>query len=209
VPYRSPEEVAEKVRGTKKLSEKQRRQFQHVFNSCFEKHGDDALCHKMAWGAVKGGKKSGCDGEVCDALQEYFDAAIEGRIDWGEMNRRRQERQDREGVMDNEMIAREVLLACRDIEAADRIALGLLDEVKVKKLKRKVVSFLHRLGDFRKEMANLIGDLTGAVEDQSSLREFPELKDILALGRAMRQVRLSPRDVESRIVKVVTVDATT
>jgi len=53
MPYKSPEEVKEKVRGTSKLSEKKRRQFMHVFNSCYEKHRDDGRCHAMAWGAVK------------------------------------------------------------------------------------------------------------------------------------------------------------
>jgi cation transport regulator ChaB len=57
MPYKSPEHVEEKVRGTEKLTEKQRRQFIAVFNSCWDKHKDDATCHKMAWGVVKKNKK--------------------------------------------------------------------------------------------------------------------------------------------------------
>lgn len=54
MPYKSPEEVAEKVRGARKLSDKQRRQFLHVFNSCWDRNpGDDAKCHAQAWGTVK------------------------------------------------------------------------------------------------------------------------------------------------------------
>ena len=36
-----------------KLSDKRKRQFIEVFNSCFEKHHDDKKCHMMAWGVVK------------------------------------------------------------------------------------------------------------------------------------------------------------
>jgi len=54
MPYKSPEEVAEKVRGAEKLSDRKRRQFQHVFNSCWERNpGDEAKCHAQAWSAVK------------------------------------------------------------------------------------------------------------------------------------------------------------
>ena len=35
-----------------KLPKAKQRQFVHVFNSCYEKHGDDAICSKMAWGVV-------------------------------------------------------------------------------------------------------------------------------------------------------------
>lgn len=37
----------------KNLSDKQKRQWVNVFNSCWEKHHDDEKCHKMAWGSVK------------------------------------------------------------------------------------------------------------------------------------------------------------
>jgi hypothetical protein len=40
------------------LSDKKKRQFIHVFNSCYSEHHDDEKCHKMAWGAVGG--KSAC-----------------------------------------------------------------------------------------------------------------------------------------------------
>jgi len=275
-----PDNPPEKV---SKLSEKKQRQWVHVFNSCYDKHGDDALCHKMAWGAVKksGSTKLGTRRNIEDAVfkaiedetstgmaKVIFNWVIQGiragnnyfigeirnirfnyvdndnmtftakvlvvfperdkkawktyrwkmkgkkykgvisSVDWDEMNRRQQKRRDPERIGSDVEAARGLFMAFADIEAANRIGMGLLDEVKVKKLKSRVVNFLHTLGDFRKEMASLIDDLTNAVNNKQSLREFPELRDILALGNAMRQVRLSPRDVESRIVKVVTVDAT-
>lgn len=43
----------EKVRG---LSENKQRQWVEVFNSCFEKHGDEELCSKEAWGVTGGWK---------------------------------------------------------------------------------------------------------------------------------------------------------
>jgi hypothetical protein len=37
----------------KNLSDKQKRQWVDIFNSCWEKHHNDKKCHKMAWGGVK------------------------------------------------------------------------------------------------------------------------------------------------------------
>lgn len=45
-----PDNPPDKV---KKLSEKKQRQWVHIFNSCYSKNKDDALCHKQAWGGVK------------------------------------------------------------------------------------------------------------------------------------------------------------
>lgn len=53
MPYKSPEQVKEKVRGTEKLTEKQRRQFMHVFNQAYEEGKGDAKSHQLAWGVVK------------------------------------------------------------------------------------------------------------------------------------------------------------
>jgi hypothetical protein len=36
-----------------KLSDKKKRQWVHVFNSCYKKNKDDKKCHMQAWGAVK------------------------------------------------------------------------------------------------------------------------------------------------------------
>lgn len=102
MPYKSPDEVAEKVRGTEKLSEKKRRQFQHVFNSCFEKHSDDALCHKMAWGAVKKGKKS------CEEVAES--------IDWDQMVERMEARR-MDVVMELREAGRDLLGAIRCLKS--------------------------------------------------------------------------------------------
>jgi hypothetical protein len=201
-----PDNPPEKVRG---LSPKKQRQWVHVFNSCYEKHHDDETCHKQAWGAVKGGK-SACEGDpVCEVLTDYFDALMEGRValDWEEMEEKMKERRDPEGIESDSQMMEEFRAACREIEAADRIALEFMDEVKVKKLKGIIVKFLHKLGDFRDEFGQLVSALMDSVENKRSLREFPELEDILALGRAMKQVRLDARDVEGRLMRVVTVDA--
>ena len=53
MPYKSPSEVAEKVRGSDKLSEKKRRQFLEVWNSCHEKGQPESQCFSTAWGVVK------------------------------------------------------------------------------------------------------------------------------------------------------------
>ncbi len=37
----------------KNLSDKKKRQWVSVFNSCYSKKHDDAKCHQMAWGVVK------------------------------------------------------------------------------------------------------------------------------------------------------------
>jgi hypothetical protein len=37
----------------KNLPDKKKRQWVHVFNSCYKKHKDDKTCHMQAWGAVK------------------------------------------------------------------------------------------------------------------------------------------------------------
>lgn len=45
----------------KNLSDKKKRQWVHVFNSCYKKHKDDKKCHIMAWGSVKKSASScGC-----------------------------------------------------------------------------------------------------------------------------------------------------
>ena len=37
----------------KNLSSKKKRQWVHVFISCWKQHHDDGTCHAMAWGVVK------------------------------------------------------------------------------------------------------------------------------------------------------------
>lgn len=37
----------------KNLSPKKKRQWVHVFNSCYKKNPDEKKCHMQAWGAVK------------------------------------------------------------------------------------------------------------------------------------------------------------
>jgi len=80
MPYDSPDEVASKVRGTEKLSEKRRRQFMHVFNSCYENSSDEGKCHAQAWGVVKKSANAivpgqaagcGCDLENCGCIQTH------------------------------------------------------------------------------------------------------------------------------------------
>jgi hypothetical protein len=44
----------------KNLSDKKKRQWVHVFNSCYEKSPDEKKCHMQAWGTVK---KSASDDE--------------------------------------------------------------------------------------------------------------------------------------------------
>ena len=184
-----PNNPPDKVRG---LSEKKQRQWVHVFNSCYGEHHDDEKCHKMAWGVVKGGK-SACAGDpLCEDMQEHFEAALEGRT---------------VRIESDDQMIQAFTAACRDIEAADRLALDLLEEVKVKKLKNVFVGFLHKLGDLRDAFGTLVTSVTDAVPNPVALKEFPEFKDILELGRAMRQVRLSPRDIEGRLMNVMTVDA--
>lgn len=60
MPY-NPDNPPEKL---KNLSAAKKRQWVEVFNSCYEKHHDDAKCHKMAWGVV--GKSASCTD--CDDL---------------------------------------------------------------------------------------------------------------------------------------------
>lgn len=177
-PNNPPEKVG-------KLSAKKQRQFVHVFNSCWEKHHDDAKCHKMAWGAVR---KASCPCEDGREVEKHSVVGIGA-------------------IMSDKDAARGLFMAMVDIDAADRIAMSLFDEVKIVKLKSRVVEFLHRLGDFRGEMSSFINDLRDSVRNPKSLQAFPEIKDILAVGEAMRHVNLSTHDVQSRIVKVVTVDA--
>jgi cation transport regulator ChaB len=53
MPYKSPDEVAKKVPGADRLSEKKRRQFMHVWNSVSEKGGSESSAFAQAWSAVK------------------------------------------------------------------------------------------------------------------------------------------------------------
>ena len=52
----------------KNLSDKKKRQWVHVFNSCYEKHKNDETCHKMAWGTVK--KSAGEMQDIVDQIPE-------------------------------------------------------------------------------------------------------------------------------------------
>jgi len=52
MPFDSNKEVSTKVKGISKLSDKKKRQWRHVFNSCYEKNGDKSSCYAQAWGAV-------------------------------------------------------------------------------------------------------------------------------------------------------------
>jgi hypothetical protein len=52
MPFKNEKEVAEKIKGADKLSARKLRQFMHVFNSCYEKNGEDSMCYAQAWSAV-------------------------------------------------------------------------------------------------------------------------------------------------------------
>jgi hypothetical protein len=51
----------------KNLSDKKKRQWVHVFNSCWEKHADEKTCHMMAWGTVK---KQASTREMAEFLEQ-------------------------------------------------------------------------------------------------------------------------------------------
>ena len=53
MPFKTNQELAEKVKGTDKLSDRKKSQFMAVFNKCWDEKGDDSSCYAMAWGAVK------------------------------------------------------------------------------------------------------------------------------------------------------------
>lgn len=55
MPYNSTADLPESTSG---LADKKKRQWMHVFNSCYKKHGDDEKCHKMAWGVTGGWKEN-------------------------------------------------------------------------------------------------------------------------------------------------------
>ena len=57
----------------RKLSDKKKRQWVSVFNSCYDKHGDEARCHKMAWGVV--GKSVDCDNGIT-GLSDFMDFIV-------------------------------------------------------------------------------------------------------------------------------------
>ena len=50
MPY---DRLADLPSAVKKLSTKKQKQWKSVFNSCFDKHGEDSKCFRMAWGVVK------------------------------------------------------------------------------------------------------------------------------------------------------------
>lgn len=56
----------------RKLSVKKRKQWVSVFNNCYAEHGDDALCHKMAWGVVN--KSSDCGD--CEEVNAHLALAV-------------------------------------------------------------------------------------------------------------------------------------
>lgn len=58
MPY-SPDNPPSKL---KELPANKQRQWVEVFNSCWDKHKDDAKCHAMAWGVVK--KSACCEGQT-------------------------------------------------------------------------------------------------------------------------------------------------
>ncbi len=51
--YSMPYDINNPPDKIRNLSEKKQRQWIEVFNSCWDKHQDDATCHAMAWGVVK------------------------------------------------------------------------------------------------------------------------------------------------------------
>jgi hypothetical protein len=48
-----PYDVSHPPAKLKGLTDKEKRQWVKVFNSCYSEHHNDAKCHKMAWGSVK------------------------------------------------------------------------------------------------------------------------------------------------------------
>ena len=66
MPFSSNSELTKRVKGTEKLSDKKKSQFRHVFNSCFEKHGESDSCYAQAWGTVR---KSASDRMASELLK--------------------------------------------------------------------------------------------------------------------------------------------
>ena len=52
MPYNTNKELADKVRGTEKLSPRKKRQFRHVFNESHEKGDSEDASYAKAWGVV-------------------------------------------------------------------------------------------------------------------------------------------------------------
>ena len=77
MPY-DPSDPPEKVRG---LPEKKKRQWVHVFNSAYEKYGNDEKAHKLAWGVTGGWRKDkGYDPEDPDR-DILLEMEVEKRLD--------------------------------------------------------------------------------------------------------------------------------
>jgi hypothetical protein len=69
-----PYDVSNPPAKLKNLSDKEKRQWIHVFNSCYSEHHDDAKCHRMAWGVVGGDKKASVEARIARIAGKLADA---------------------------------------------------------------------------------------------------------------------------------------
>jgi cation transport regulator ChaB len=185
MPY-NPDNPPDKV---KNLPAKKQRQFVEVFNSCWEKHKDDEICHKMAWGVVK--KASEEDVHHNDKYE------VSGPC----------------MCCADEKVARALLHIALDLQDVEpKIAMGLMQEVKALRLKSRVMDFYKQMRGFEGELKRFLQDLQAGVSNPSALREFPEVVDFISLEKLLKSGPLrhayEPEQmIADKMLQVVNADA--
>jgi hypothetical protein len=96
----------------------------------------------------------------------------------------------------------------KDIEP--KLASSLIDDIKVIKLRELASDIFAESRKSKGALNRFLDTLNGSVERAQSLREFPELRDFIQLGSAMKSVlrhtNMSDRELQAKFEKVICKD---
>jgi len=109
------------------------------------------------------------------------------------------------------MVQNELKLAYDDLKEIDpKLAASLVDEIKVIKLRELANDIFVNSRKFKGALNRFLDSLNGSVKNPRSLKEFPELRDFIQLGGAMKGVlkhtNMSDKELQLRFEKVVCKD---
>jgi hypothetical protein len=149
MPYDTVEQAERANSGLAKYSAKAKRGWLKSFNSCMESGGPEGKCFEVAH-------------------------SVANKVDGGESSS--DARADRPGrrIMTDEDAARELVAAVRELTGA-----GFVEEAMALKMKGYVKAFAKAVGQFRHEANEFLSKMTGAVDNPTSLAEFPYIGAVI------------------------------
>lgn len=162
-------------------------------NPGLKKYSDKA---KRGWmGSFNGCMKDGGPEDKCYAIAYSVANKVDGR-----------KPSTKKSSIDEKWVARELIAAAKEVDA------GLMDDIKVVKMRAVVEDFLDEVKFFKGDINKFLKQITSMVDNPKALMGFPEMRGIVELSTFLKKgvlkyTFMSPKDISERMQKVVELDA--